>query len=604
MKREIALIILVFCLISTISALDCSQASIIRSIEKGETPTSQSITCTNNNNYNVSIFKSGDFFDIDPSTITIQNNSQLTFDLNFNQLDIEGDYSGFLYSSDGTTISVSVEVLETSAEAGIIVFPTAKVINIQQGQTKNQNIQLIVPSNYPESVTVNSVSFNPDADVIRFGDLDMGVLSPGQTLNIPLIVDATNVQTGTYSTQIDILATNSSGQIQLPSVNLQIVVSVGVNPITNSTFSTPPSCSLSSLEYNLNSTYTLTCTNTIDNIQINVGYNEYLEGTKVEYGGGTYKYYFRAKKLGSSTFIATFSYMGSSIFEAFKKEFKVTPSGSSVIGDVNLKLQFFQSGVEKTLSNLHSGETIIVPLDNKTNNIVQPFKVILDGEEQNSSKITLESNKEYNLRITSNGYNDLAIENLSVTQMPISITLNPEKSFYTVGETVNITTNIENSSILVNNYVVSSLYTFTTSGNNTIRAEKEGYETGEIVVIVEPKTILQTSSCTLETEKWKKGKEVVCGLSEEADWTVYLDGVQISNGSGKEVSFKIEDNGLLEIKSDGTGIWSQTIEGSGIWKWIKEHWLISGGIVLGMFIIIYLWKINKDENIGTPIDKE
>ncbi|MBU0959065.1 MAG: hypothetical protein KKB31_03920, partial [Nanoarchaeota archaeon] len=501
-----------------------------------------------------------------------------------------GNLTGFLYSSDGTTIPINVNAVETSNPSGIIIFPTSKVINIQQGAEKTQNIQIIVPSNYPSSITIQSVSFSPDVEVIHFGDLNLGVLAPSQTLNIPIVIDAKNVQVGTYNTQISILATDSNGQISLPSVNVQIVVSVGISPVDNSTFSTKPDCALSSLEFNLNSTYEMTCTNVISNIQINVPYNEFFQGTKAEYSGGTYKYYFKALKLGSTKFVATFEYLGSTIFTPFEKEVRISTSGSSPVGDVNLKLQFFQDGQEQTNTNLKAGKVILMALDNKTSNIVKPFEIYLNGDFINSSEITLDSEKVYTLRVTADGYNDFNLNNLSVAKKTIVITLIPNQETYQAGDIIEITTDA-NASIMIDNVIIlSKNYTLNKVGNVTIKAVKEGYLDSEKIILVDSDIYLDSTSCSLEPGKWKVGKkDIMCRLNQAVNWNVYLNGTLISNGTTEAVKFSLENEGLLELKMGDTILWNQIIEKKGIFRWMLEHWiwtLIGLAVLVGVFFVI------------------
>src|SRR4030042_2097331 len=195
MKNKILFLILSIFLLSMISAITCDKTSIIKNVLIGSTPSSEAITCTNSNSYNITILKSGDFFSTLPATnFVIINGSSQSFSVNFNQMNSVGNFVGSILSTDGTIIPINVNVTQQSAQEGVIVFPTSKVVNVKQGQNKQVVFQVIVPSDYSSSITIQSVSFNPEiSDLIHFGDLDLGVLNPGQTLNIPVILDASDV---------------------------------------------------------------------------------------------------------------------------------------------------------------------------------------------------------------------------------------------------------------------------------------------------------------------------------------------------------------------------------------------------------------------------
>lgn len=611
MKREILFILIMLLSISFITSLNCDSNSITKSINVGETPSTSTIVCTNNNNYNVTLYKSGSFFSTSPVLpITINNNSNSQIQISFSQINAVGNYSGSIYASDGSLIDILVSAEENEPQAGVIVFPTSKVINVQQGQIKTQTIQVIVPSNYPSSITMQSVSMNPDIDVIRLGDLDLGILTPGQTLNIPLVVDANNVQVGTYDTKLSILATNSTGQVNLPQPNIQIKVSVGVNPSTNETFTTKPTCSLSNTEFNLNETYSFVCNNVVNNMDVSVKYNKYIEGLYGGLSGGTFTYYFKAKEIGSSTFVATFEYMGSSYFEAYEKDFKVTPSGSSSVGDVNLKLQFFQAGEKKSKDNLKAGEVIILALDNKTENIVKPFEIVLDGIGINGTTINLESNKTYTLRISAKGYNDYTIENLSVSKRPIIITLSPDQTQFKQGDKVNITTDC-NASISVNDVMISSEeYTLNSIGNYTIKAYKEGYDTNQVNISVGNGALHKGVS-----GEWAKGKTIMVQLNENSTWQVkyfkedgdtYSSDFEILNSSiGSMASFKLKGNGRYVVEDDGAIIYESYLDNPSSWynpfSW-STAWQIIIGVIVAL-VVIYLVLVNRgDTEYGNPID--
>ena len=75
-----------------------------------------------------------------------------------------GSYIGSI-NFDSGSVAVGITIPQTppnnTSPSQIIVFPTSKVISVQQGSEKTQNILISVPSTYPRVLTINAVNFNP-----------------------------------------------------------------------------------------------------------------------------------------------------------------------------------------------------------------------------------------------------------------------------------------------------------------------------------------------------------------------------------------------------------------------------------------------------------
>lgn len=580
-------LLLVFVLsFQVLAAVTCDPLSLVNSYQKGNQINS-SIYCTNNGNISVTISKSGDYFEIDQSVIGPSPSSK-TIKVIFDKDASMGTHTGSINFNDGTTpIPILFNVEEQEIQNyGIIVFPTSKVVNIQQGQVKNQNIQIIVPSNYPRIITIQSVSTNPDLDILHFGDLDLGLLQPGQTLNIPIVIDARDVQTGTYNTQISILATDSQGQVSLPTSNFQAVVSVGVSPTTNDTFSTRPSCSLSSTELNRNSTYSLTCQNVIDNLEVVPQYNEYLEGVRVEYSSGVFIYTFKATQIGNTKFVATFNYKGAPIFEPYSQNIKITPSGTSPVAGTTMRVNFYQRGEKTNEENLVAGEVTLLVLDNVTSSTIEDALIYLNGVEKDKN-FTLGADKDYELIVSKIGYLS-SIMNLTVKSTPITITLNPNKEFYRVNEQINITTDPEDAILTLNDVIIENLHTFIQEGTLSLKASKQGYLITEKNITL--KNIASVDACTPIYDDWKKGTKVICDLDRSSEWEVYGNGELKESGNSTRLEFKIDEEGTWEIKSEKESVLIKSVEDKGIlsWVWSMKWWIlgIGGGLVVLYFIFI------------------
>jgi len=588
---QIAIVIIFsILLISLVSAsITCSQNSLSISGFTNQAISNQTLICTNSDvNASVILNKIGNFFSTVPATpITFSpGESNKNIGLTFQTQTTSGISNGNLWFSDSTNpISISLNIQEQQNPSGVIVFPTAKVINVQQGQTKSQNIQVIVPSNYPRPITIQSVSFNPDIDLVRFGDLDLGVVNPGQTLNIPLNIDARNSQTGNYNTQITILATDSQGQVQLSPSNLQVVVSVGVNPITNDTFVNRPTCSLSAVELAINGTYTMSCSNVIQNIEVNTPYNEYIEGVRADFSGNVYTYTFRPVKIGNTKFITTFTYIGSAIFAPFMQDIRISSSGNTPVSGTSMKFDFYQSGNKVTQSTLIPGSVTILVLDDKTNSIVPSYKLFLNGLEVNNT-FDIEADKLYELRADSNGYLAKVI-NFTATKKAVEILINPNMEFYNSGDIINVTTSPTNATIKLDGIETSSLITLY-GGEHVISAIASGYLQGNKNISV--KSSVTYKAMTPLLQDWGKGDSVTLELSSNSSWSVLRDSTEVAKGEGVFVSFKIEDYGTYIIKAGNDEVIRKTLEKKSWLSNLNWTWII---IVLVVFVGGYFLFFNK-----------
>lgn len=596
MKRGI-LILILFLSLSFLSATTCNQT--IFSLDGSSQKTIQCIGGNVNRTINV---YAGSYVSTDSSTINGNGVDTKTFVLTFSPPTTMGIYNSYVLFDDGLNIPITFTI-EEPYTGDIIVFPTSKVVTVQQGSEKTQNILVTVPQTYPRTITIQSVDFNPGTETILFGDLNLGQVAPGNTIQIPIIFSGKDAQVGTYQTNLNIFATDSEGQVTLPSINLQLQVSAGVSPVTNSTFSTKPSCSLSSTDMHLNETYTFTCSNVVQNLEVNPQYSEFFEGISVDLSGGIYTYKFKTTKYGNCNFIATFSYKGSPIFSPFLDEVRIKSTGSSTPG-TNLKFLFTPK-----LSDLGSGEeTIIQIVDNKTGSLVDSPSLYINAVKQNTTdkafKFSFSSGKNYEMRGTSPGYNDL-VQKINISSTPTKITVSPSRTFYFVGDKINITTEPIDCAVSVNGVIITyKEYTFGIDGNFTIKATKSGYREGNLTILVKKNVEYQTM--TPEYSKWKKGSEVIMELTENSNWVVqfeeeyeendqklYRAPIQLTSGATKRVEFKIEEYGRYVVKSNDLEVVSKVVTKESVWYnplswvWVKNlgwWWiLIIGGIVLVIF---------------------
>lgn len=589
MKRVLVLLVILLSIffINVVSAtVSCTPSSVSSQFEQG-TPTSVLTLCTNLGSSPVSVEPIGSDFTLDTNTLGVTTNTiRVTFNENANV----GPHSGSILFKDNNstlvlTVLISFTIIDVPIVTDILVFPTSKIISVKQGEEKTQNILIIVPSSYPRAVLFHKADFNPVIETIRFGDLNLGLVAPGDSLRIPIVFSGVGASTGNYPTTLKIIATDEFlGQVTIPSVSLELQVTAGINPISNFSITELPTCSLNAVELNLNQTYSMTCSRPNANIDIATFIdNFYLKGISVEETPSQYIYSFKAQKIGNTVFKAKFLHKGSQIGYPFVQKIKISPSGSSPIPGTTLRFVFYQNGKETSIDELEATETIIQIEDNETGILITDYTLYRGGLEINNT-LTLDANEDYEMRATSPGFVDSTVS-FEVSRLPIEIMISPNKTNYFTGDLITITTVPENASVLVNGVIVDNGYTFMLSGNHTIKAISELYKTTSIFINVKPSINIIASSP--ETFEWKKGDDVITQLDKNVTWEVYRDGIQIASGEGNLVEFKITEVGTYNIKSEGNLIESVTVEEKGVWNWIKDNWLwFVGGLII--IIVIYL----------------
>lgn len=567
----------------TNAIVQCTPSTISTSYIQGEN-VSLSTICNNLGNTSVSITKTGSYFTIDQTSIG-QSPSTKTITIDFDFSAPVNTHTGnILFSDSSTPIPILFSVTSISQVSEILVFPTTKIISVQQGNQKSQNILITVPQSYPRTITIQSVDLNPNVETISFSDLNLGQVAPGQSIQIPIIFSGIDASTGTYQTQLDIFATDSIGQVNVPSVSLQLQITSSINPSVNFSLSELPSCSLNANELNKNQTYTFTCSIGNPNIKIReVIDNFYLKGVNVQDTSSQHIYTFRAKNIGNTEFRAKFIYQESPIGDDFVQELKISPSGNSPTGGIQLKFVFYQNGKEVSIKELEATETIIQIEDNKTETLITDYTLYMGGLEINNT-LTLEATEEYEMRVTSPGYLN-RIVNFEVSRLPIELTISPNKTNYFTGDSITVTTIPENATILVNGVIIENGYTFETPGNYTIKAISESYKTTSIFIDIKQSINIIASSP--ETFEWKKGNDVITQLDRNVSWEVYLDDILHISGEGSLVEFPITRTGRYDIKSEGNLIKSVIVEEKGIFNWIKNNWLIALVILIVFALIVW-----------------
>lgn len=558
-KGGILALFLMLSLISLTSAsVVCNPNQVDITFIRGATSPSETINCNNDGNESVDLSTTGQYFSLQTAQIPASTAIDIVIDFD-SSAPLGIHFGSILFSDNSPVVPIFIEVEEEPLGSGnIIIFPTTQRITVQQGKEKTQVILLSVPNNYPESISIQSISFNPLLDTIVAGDLNLGIINPGTTFRIPIIYSGVGAQTGQYVTTLDIFATNSSGRIPLPSVNLELQVTSGINPGGTSPL-TRPSCSIDAVIMNLNETYTLTCSNVDVNIDVGTPYNEFFKGISSDRTAGIYTYRFTPIKFGITNFIASFFFGHSRMFNPFIQKVTISSTGAGLPG-TDLKLTF-----TPPLSEAVNGEEIIIQIvDNKTNSLIIDSELYINSirinPEINSNSFTFafETGRTYQMRAVATGYSDL-IQDIEISTNPVEININPSSG--NEDTDFNITTDSNATLYIDGSQVDNPYFGKISSGIIEISAFADGFGTTYINLTVDEVLKVRQAS------QWEKNTIQTFTLNENATWEVLFqkntdsDLEVLHSGDGSHIEFTPKKKGTYRIKSGGNDLFVGEIKG-------------------------------------------
>jgi len=603
-KIVLLCLVLLFC-VGIVSATTCSPSSVTYNTDE---PLTKTISCVGGDvNRTINIVKIGEYFTVSPTTIG--SLEQKTITIQFNPPEQEGTYTGAIYFDDGYTVPVTINIQKQQEEGcNIDIFPTVLTnIKIKQGETKTRNIQLTVPTCFSNRVTIQGVALQTDEQPIQLGELQLGGVNPGESVIIPIEINAIDVPTGTYSDVLQFLLYDSKGmKLDVPSVTISVTVTRGVTPITNFSLSELPTCTLNAIEMNLNNTYMLTCTKTDPNIDIRpIIDTRYIKGISVEETSTQYIYKFQPLMIGETKVGAEFLYKNAPIGTPFEQDVRISLSGSTPVFGTYLKFLFYPE-----LDMLVDGEKLtILVADNKTGNIVPDFKLYLNGVEMQNNTLIVEANKEYEIRATAPGYFD-AVINFTVEPKQVKLILPGE--LY-VGDSYNITVEPNNTIVKLNGVEIPTTnFIPTEAGVFTITAEAPGYKSVERnITIVEKLKVVSSPDHELEDKNNNFIKELVKGeiykikLNKNATIQVLFspfnsDEIKvIANSTSSEISFKPTQKGYYYIDVGGERMKTYELTGFSldIGSWFGRWWIVVVAVLaLGVFLVYLRGKKTEGEN--------
>jgi len=476
MKRGclISLLILSVFLLNFVSALTVltSPTSISQTLTQGQSITFPITYVISNSENGIRIatvninFPSG-MITSDVSVITVQPLSDASGTVNLRiNASISGTFNGNLYiDNKDIPITLTVSAPQQTGTCKIYTLPIPLSKTIEKDTTATQSIDVYV-SKYCDSTLTIATNQPQMLKPIKFDSVS-GLVEPSGKFTITVNYDSRDVQTGTYTDNIVISGVDENEDQYSLTIPLSLTVTQSITPLNNGTFFLP-SCSINSNEFSLNSSYKLICNSLDPNIQIQpdidtsflIGIPPYVEQTS-----SSYTYSFKPIKMGTTTFKAKFLYKNAPVGSSFLKEIFIG-QGNVILSGNLLSARFYPELFESV-----SGIVTVRIIDNSTGMVYDDSQIYLDGILISNNILNLVQNKKYELRAIHSGYAPL-IQTISIEPKAINFTL---KNTYVTGETLDFQTTPPNSTIFLDDEVITLPYKFDASGNFIVTATSLGY---------------------------------------------------------------------------------------------------------------------------------
>lgn len=588
----LALILLSF----PVFALSIQPNSWAEAVNAGQTITRTfTLNTAVNETQNLNFNKEGqlaNWTSIDKNSVTLNASSDtLTATISVPTDTITGTYTGSVNYSGTSLGSIPVTLFVQSvtpiltSDCGLIPIPTNWRKSIKQGALTSKAIIVQVSQKCVGAVTFKNLDLvggivtgddNLDRP-FRIEEENLGQVLPGNELTVPIVIDTVNVETGTYDTILEVIALTQNGTLLKTAVSMSLLVARGISPVSNTTFSSPPTCSLPSTNLQANMTYALTCSNRDPNIGINVLFNDFLKGLKVEEPANQYVWNFLPVKEGETTLTVYFTHKGAPIGEAASFNLKISQNPIIPLGNI-LRLRLFPPESEITV-----GQTVaVLAEDDLTSIVLSEVDFFLNGQKMSTNTFTPEQGQTYTLMAAKNGF--LSAEK-TITLHKSLIIINTE-GYVEEGSLFNINANPVNATVKINGEAVQNPLNLT-AGTYSLTAEYPGFETYQSNLSVDtPFTF------TSEIPKMQLGQSYKISFSKPIEWVVLF---QEKNGTVSAV-IAASTSQLLEFLPEGKGIYTIQVRGQTVKAYDKTGlslgtpFKIVAGIIGGLVVLYFLRK--------------
>src|SRR3990167_7925246 len=444
-KMRLEFIIIFILLISSVNALISVSPSIWEpQLFAGESD-SKTFTFTSDANISLAFTKTGanvDWLNLSASTLPLNASSSVTLTATIRVPAIATSNSYVMkmkYDSSEIPIILTVKDDEDNitsiGKCRLDPFPDSFTLPIVSNAPPiTQQFSVLVTKHCTEDVSIRTpviVGNTQTAEGLRplnlVGGTDLGVKEPNEEGTFSVQIDSTNLPTGTYEPQIQIIGIYK-GEKLTTKILFKVIVSQGATPLEGVT--SLPNYIFSSSDLLLNTSYTITAQNTNPNFEHRIEPNEYLFGEKVDVSNG-WVYFFRPTKLGK-TIIRVYTYFkGAQIGSVTEKEVRISASSPTAFG-TRMRFDFFPPA-GKSLDSLNNGDIVnflvkAIDNENDTGSVVSNAEVYKNGAKLESNSFAINAGEKITLTASAPGF--LSVE--KVFEVPIKdvvISITPKLSY-------------------------------------------------------------------------------------------------------------------------------------------------------------------------------
>lgn len=586
-------------------------------------PAQKTITFTRTSELNrtdvVSLNKSGEgitFYNISATSITFEvNQTEKALQVNFG---IPQDADTKVYSSNinynensipvlinvkaktatttGCKILLPSELFQNSIKKGVSPFTEEFVLKVSN---KCENGITITDTRESGQVTQTEQGKQP----IRLtGAVPKGDYDKGESIPLKVEFDVSLLNLGDY--RASIVLTSTEGDEQLTQkMDFRIFVVGTASAVTNSTFSTPPTCNLQTGDMQIGKTYQLICNNVVSSdFQLNIVDDvlEFIKGISREEPPNQLIWTFTPIKLGNTKFKSYFTFKGSPIGEVQEYDLRISQVATGELG-TKLKFDFFPKSLD--MDNLKAGDKFNVLVKavnpdaaNDSGTIINDYVLYKDAVPVDTNEFTVSGGEEFTLLASAVGFG--SIERIIKTPLDtISLSF---PSDIEIGQNITFSTSPEDAEVYLDNILIPKAYSFNAVGAYSLAVKREGYkDTLYTVQVTEPLRLLSEIP-----KKIKIADEVIIEFNKGVDWEVRYKSnkknetqfTQFSAGGSNPINFIPSEKGVYEVYARGQKIAEYDLTG------ISLNWGIIR-ILLVLAVIGVVWFYGSQQGWWTKTQK-
>ncbi|MEK7087420.1 MAG: hypothetical protein AAB958_01825, partial [Patescibacteria group bacterium] len=373
-------------------------------------------------------------------------------------------------------------------------------------------------------------------------------------------------------------------------MDFRIFVVGTASAVTNSTFSTPPTCNLQTGDLQIGKTYQLICNNVVSSdFQLTIVDDvlDFIKGVSREEPPNQLIWTFTPIKLGNAKFRSYFTFKGVPIGEIQEYDLRIS---QVAVGELGTKLKFEFFPKSQDIDNLKAGDKFNVlvkavnpDVGNDTGTIIEDYVLYKDGVQVSTNEFMVSGGDDFTLLASAVGFGSIEkIIKVSLDTISLSFPADIE-----IGQNITFSTSPTDAEIFLDNIIIPKTYLFSAVGAYSLAVKREGYkDTLYTISVTEPLQLLSEIP-----KKIKVADEVIIEFNKGVDWEVrYKENkknetqfVQFSAGSSNPINFIPDKKGIYQVYARGQKIAEYDLAGISLDWGIIKVLLVVGVIVVGIY---------------------